>query len=106
MIDNFWALWYIVSSKEAQNEWRSVEFPPTWQNLRIIHLENTMNGVIKTLTDKGFGFITPEGESKDLFFHSSALVDITYDELEIGDKVTFETEESPKGPRAMNVQRA
>lgn len=65
-----------------------------------------MNGVIKTLTDKGFGFITPDGESKDLFFHSSALVDITYDELEIGDKVSFETEESPKGLRAANVQRA
>jgi len=64
-----------------------------------------MNGVIKTLTDKGFGFITPEGESKDLFFHSSALVDLSYDDLEIGDKVTFETEDSPKGPRATNVQR-
>jgi len=65
-----------------------------------------MNGVIKTLTDKGFGFITPEGQSKDLFFHSSALVDLSYDDLEIGDKVTFETEDSPKGPRATNVQRA
>ena len=65
-----------------------------------------MNGVIKTLTDKGFGFITPDGESKDLFFHSSALVDVTFDELEIGDKVSFETEDSPKGLRATNVQRA
>jgi len=106
MIDNLTAFWYIVFSKEAQAEWRSVEFPPKWQNLRIIHLEKAMNGVIKTLTDKGFGFITPDGESKDLFFHSSALVDITYDELEIGDKVSFETEESPKGLRAANVQRA
>jgi cold shock protein len=66
-----------------------------------------MNGVIKRLTDKGFGFITPEGddqEAKDLFFHSSALVGITYDELREGDKVTFEVEDSDKGPRAANVE--
>ncbi len=65
-----------------------------------------MNGTIKRLTDKGFGFITPEGESKDVFFHSSALVDVTFPELQVGDKVTFETEDSEKGPRAKNVRRA
>ncbi len=65
-----------------------------------------MNGVIKKKTDKGFGFITPEGESKDLFFHSSSLVGITFNEIQEGDNVTFETEESPKGMNAVNVQRA
>ncbi len=65
-----------------------------------------MTGTIKNLTDKGFGFITPEGQTKDVFFHSSALVDVTYDELEVGDKVSFDTEQSDKGPRAVNVQRA
>ncbi len=65
-----------------------------------------MNGQIKRLTDKGFGFITPEGQDKDVFFHSSALVDVTYPELKVGDNVTFEVEDSPKGPRAANVRRA
>lgn len=65
-----------------------------------------MNGEIKRLTDKGFGFITPEGGARDVFFHSSALVDVTYDQLKVGDKVTFETEDSDKGPRAKDVRRA
>lgn len=65
-----------------------------------------MTGIIKRLTDKGFGFIAQEGEEKDLFFHSSELVDVMYDDLREGDAVTFDTEDSEKGPRATNVQRA
>lgn len=65
-----------------------------------------MTGTIKRLTDKGFGFITGEGLEKDLFFHSNSLVGVTYDELKEGDAVSFETEESPKGLNATNVQRA
>ena len=65
-----------------------------------------MTGTIKRLTDKGFGFIAQDGEEKDLFFHSSELVDVTFDELREGDAVTFDTEDSDKGPRATNVQRA
>lgn len=65
-----------------------------------------MNGTIKTLTDRGFGFITPEGDDTEIFFHSSSLVDVTYDELKEGDAVTFESEQSDKGPRAINVKRA
>lgn len=65
-----------------------------------------MMGTIKTLTDKGFGFIAVEGQEKDTFFHSSSLVDCTFDELRSGDAVTFEIEESDKGPRAVNVMRA
>lgn len=65
-----------------------------------------MTGTIQRLTDKGFGFISVDGEEKDLFFHSSALVDVSYEELNEGDKVTFETEDSDKGPRATNVSRA
>ncbi len=66
-----------------------------------------MTGKIKTLTDKGFGFITPDdGEGKDLFFHSSSLEGLTYEELNQGDAVNFETEDSDKGPRAVNVTRA
>lgn len=65
-----------------------------------------MTGTIKRITDKGFGFITGEGLAKDLFFHSNSLVGVTFDELREGDAVSFETEESPKGLNAINVQRA
>ena len=65
-----------------------------------------MNGVIKKKTDKGFGFITVDGQSKDLFFHSNSLVGVSFDQLNEGDKVTFETEESPKGMNAVNVKLA
>lgn len=64
-----------------------------------------MNGVIKKKTDKGFGFITVEGQEKDLFFHSNSLVDVTFDEIKEGDKVSFDIEESQKGPNATNVKR-
>ncbi len=65
-----------------------------------------MNGTIKTLTDRGFGFISRDGEEKDLFFHSKELVGVTFDELKVGDAVTFEVTESPKGPAATGVSRA
>jgi CspA family cold shock protein len=65
-----------------------------------------MNGVIKKKTDKGFGFITVEGQEKDLFFHGNSLVDVTFDELKEGDKVTFDIQDSQKGPNATNVKRA
>lgn len=65
-----------------------------------------MTGVIKRLTDKGFGFIAPDNGDKDVFFHSSALVNVRYDELRTEDRVSFEVENSDKGPRATNVQRA
>jgi len=64
-----------------------------------------MNGTIKTLTEKGFGFISREGEAKDLFFHSKELKGVTFDELKVGDAVTFELVESEKGPAATNVSR-
>ena len=64
-------------------------------------------GAIKRIvSDKGFGFISAEGMEKDLFFHSNALVDVSFDELKEGDAVSFETEESPKGLNATNVKRA
>lgn len=68
-----------------------------------------MTGTIKTKTTKGFGFITrdegtPEEKAKELFFHSSELKGVTFDELQEGAKVTFEVEVGPKGPAAKNVQ--
>ncbi|MBI2023549.1 cold shock domain-containing protein [Candidatus Giovannonibacteria bacterium] len=64
-----------------------------------------MQGTIKTLTEKGFGFIAREGEAKDLFFHSKELKGVTYDELKVGDIVTFEVIQAEKGPAAVNVSR-
>ncbi len=78
-----------------------VEFP----KFKQAH-HNHMNGTIKTLTDKGFGFIAREGEAKDLFFHNSELVGVTFDELKVGDAVTFEVVDGPKGPAATKVSRA
>lgn len=65
-----------------------------------------MNGTIKTLTDRGFGFISREGEEKDLFFHSKELNGVTFDELKVGDTVTFEVVNGEKGPAAVGVSRA
>jgi len=65
-----------------------------------------MTGTIKTLTGKGFGFIAREGETKDLFFHSKELVGVTFDELKVGDTVSFEVVETEKGSAATKVSRA
>lgn len=62
-------------------------------------------GTIARLTEKGFGFISREGQEKDLFFHSNELVDVRYNELREGDKVSFEIEEGPKGLNAVKVHR-
>lgn len=64
-----------------------------------------MNGTIKTLTERGFGFISREGEAKDIFFHSKELRGVAYDELKVGDNVTFEIANGEKGPAAVNVSR-
>lgn len=65
-----------------------------------------MKGTIARVTDRGFGFITPESGEKDVFFHAQALKGVTFDELREGDAVTFDVEQGPKGPAAANVQRA
>lgn len=59
-----------------------------------------MEGTIKTITDKGFGFIAVDGEEKDLFFHRNELQGVTFEELKVGDRVSFEKGDSPKGPNA------
>ena len=65
-----------------------------------------MSGTIKTLTDKGFGFIAREGEVNDLFFHSKDLSGVAFDSLQTGQAVTFEVVDGPKGPSAKNVKLA
>ncbi len=60
-------------------------------------------GTIKRLTDKGFGFIDTGG-GKDMFFHMSNLEGVTYEELQEGQRVSFDEGQGPKGPRAENVR--
>ncbi|MCP4170427.1 MAG: cold shock domain-containing protein [Fuerstiella sp.] len=60
-------------------------------------------GTIKRITDKGFGFIE-DGTGKDMFFHSSALEDVRFDELREGQQVSYNVGQGPKGPRAENVR--
>ena len=64
-------------------------------------------GTVKRLTDRGFGFID-QGTGKDLFFHSSALQNVTFDDLNTGDQVEFEVEPDPRGrgDRSVRVRRA
>ncbi len=66
---------------------------------------DTKEGVIAGLTDKGFGFIKVEGMEKDLFFHSKELVNVAFDDLRQGDKVSFEVAEGPKGLNAVHVSK-
>jgi CspA family cold shock protein len=61
-------------------------------------------GTVKWFNDdKGFGFITPEDGSKDLFVHHSAIVGEGFRSLAEGAKVSYEAEQGPKGPNATNV---
>ena len=71
--------------------------------LRIEELEVMAEGTIKKLTDKGYGFIQTDGGA-DMFFHSSNLDGVSYDQLFEGQRVTYTDGQGPKGPRAENVK--
>lgn len=62
-------------------------------------------GTIARLNN-GYGFITRDGEDKDLFFHVNELQGASFDDLREGDKLQFEVGEGPKGPNAVNVSLA
>jgi cold shock protein len=66
-------------------------------------------GTIKKLVEgKEFGFIAPDNQNpgdKDLFFHKEALVDAQWNDLHEGDKVSYDTEASDRGPKAANVKK-
>jgi cold shock protein len=60
----------------------------------------------KVVADRGFGFITAE-DGKDYFFHRDGLdSSLDFDRLAGGEKVSFEVEASPRGPRATKVTAA
>ena len=65
-----------------------------------------MQGTVKWFNDgKGFGFITLDDGSKDVFVHFSAISSGGFRSLQEGDRVNFETEQGQKGPQAKNVTK-
>jgi len=76
---------------------------PVRENVEVTVTTGTIK---KVVADRGFGFITADDE-KDYFFHRGGLdSSLDFDRLVGGEKVTFDIEQSPKGPRALNVQSA
>jgi len=57
------------------------------------------------LTEKNFGFIAMDS-GDEVFFHANNLDGVSFSELNEGDKVSFEVEETPKGKAAVNVKKA
>jgi CspA family cold shock protein len=55
-------------------------------------------------TEKGFGFITPDDGSADVFAHYSAIQSAGYKSLNEGQKVEYDLAQGPKGPQAANIR--
>ncbi|MBP9759596.1 cold shock domain-containing protein [Candidatus Dojkabacteria bacterium] len=61
-------------------------------------------GTVKTVTDKGFGFINTDESEKDVFYHENSLTgDLEVRKLRVGDKVSFDIEKTQKGLNAINI---
>lgn len=65
--------------------------------------ESMAEGIIKRLTDKGFGFIETS-PGKDVFFHMSAVEGVRFEDLRQGQRVSFVESMGPKGPKAESVK--
>jgi CspA family cold shock protein len=76
---------------------------PDGRNSIISGNSQMAEGTIKKLTDKGYGFIKTAG-TKDLFFHSSAVQGVTFEELREGQDVSYTEAQGKKGPCAENVK--
>jgi CspA family cold shock protein len=73
---------------------------------KAVEGEYMATGTVKWFSDdKGFGFITPDDGGRDLFVHFSGVTGDGYRSLAEGTKVSYESEEGPKGPKAVNVTK-
>lgn len=73
--------------------------------LTVVYYFFMLEGKIKYISDKGFGFIANESYPKDLFFHVKDVIGGTsMEELRVGDSVNFEAQQTEKGMAAKNVQ--
>lgn len=63
-------------------------------------------GTITELGERNSGLIRRKGKTERLFFHADALIDVTFRELKVGDKLTFRVTESSKGPYATEIRLA
>jgi CspA family cold shock protein len=61
-----------------------------------------LEGIVKRWLNRGYGFIGVDGRDEDVFVHYSGLINVY--ELRQGQNVEFDLEDSPKGPRAVNVK--
>jgi cold shock protein len=72
----------------------------------ILGKSNMATGTVKWFNDsKGYGFITPDDGSEDLFAHFSAITMSGFKTLKEGEKVSFEVTQGPKGKQASNIQK-
>jgi CspA family cold shock protein len=82
-----------------------LELPRQTQHIQDAVEEYMATGTVKWFSDeKGFGFITPDEGSKDLFVHHSSIEADGYRSLAEGARVEYESEAGDKGPKAVNVR--
>jgi CspA family cold shock protein len=87
-----------------------VRFPRHWRGVNprkkkhVCEEARMAEGTVKWFSnEKGYGFITPDDGGKDLFVHFSSIDGDGYRSLNDGARVSYESEEGPKGPVATNV---
>lgn len=95
-----------VAARRAEPS-QSVELWALSKQIQKIHdVDIAGVGMISTLTDRGFGFIKATEPGKNIFFHSKELQGVAFDDLKVGDVVTFSIAQGNKGPAATSVSRA